>query len=147
MGSHDPFEHLKHKLWPKKRSGVKLAIWLSTTKSQESPWFPRVQVECNIPLKYFRRGLQLCFKPHLNWRPVWKVMKLQSCGSLNPDNFGTSIGSPRTKCHLDVGFVEKHIIYYKGENDGFAQVRVVVSLVSSRLPMVCPSTKSVQIMH
>ncbi len=26
MGSHDPFEHLKHKLWPKERSGVKLAI-------------------------------------------------------------------------------------------------------------------------
>ncbi len=26
MGSHDPFEHLKNKLWPKKRLGVKLAI-------------------------------------------------------------------------------------------------------------------------
>jgi hypothetical protein len=26
MGSHDPFGHLKHKLWPKKRSGIKLAI-------------------------------------------------------------------------------------------------------------------------
>ncbi len=22
MGSHDPFGHLKHKLWPKERSGV-----------------------------------------------------------------------------------------------------------------------------
>ncbi len=26
MGSHDPFGHLKHKLWPKERSGVKLAV-------------------------------------------------------------------------------------------------------------------------
>ncbi len=26
MGSHDPFEHLKHKLWPKEKLGVKLAI-------------------------------------------------------------------------------------------------------------------------
>jgi hypothetical protein len=26
MGSHDPFGHLKHKLWPKERPGVKLAI-------------------------------------------------------------------------------------------------------------------------
>jgi hypothetical protein len=26
MGSHDPFGHLKHKLWPKERLGVKLAI-------------------------------------------------------------------------------------------------------------------------
>ncbi len=24
------------------------------------------------------------------------------------------LGSPRTKCHLDVGFVERHKIYYKG---------------------------------
>ncbi len=35
MGSHDPFGHLKHKLWPKERSRVKLAVWLPTTKSQE----------------------------------------------------------------------------------------------------------------
>jgi hypothetical protein len=26
MGSHDPFEHLKHKLWPKEGLGVKLPI-------------------------------------------------------------------------------------------------------------------------
>jgi hypothetical protein len=31
-----PFGHLKHKLWPKKRLGVKFALWLSTTKSRES---------------------------------------------------------------------------------------------------------------
>jgi hypothetical protein len=26
MGPHDPFGHLKHKLWPKERTGIKLAI-------------------------------------------------------------------------------------------------------------------------
>jgi hypothetical protein len=26
VASHDPFGHFKHKLWPKERSGVKLAI-------------------------------------------------------------------------------------------------------------------------
>jgi hypothetical protein len=26
MGSHDPFEYLKHKLWPKEELGVKLSI-------------------------------------------------------------------------------------------------------------------------
>jgi len=26
MGSHDPFGHLKHKLWPKEGPGVKLAV-------------------------------------------------------------------------------------------------------------------------
>jgi hypothetical protein len=42
VGSHDPFGHSKHKLWPKEGSRVKLAIWLSTTKSLESPRFPCV---------------------------------------------------------------------------------------------------------
>ncbi len=32
MGSHDPFGHLKHKLWQKKRSGVELTIWLRLLK-------------------------------------------------------------------------------------------------------------------
>jgi len=51
-----------------------LAIWLPTTKSQESPQFPCIQVACNIPLKSSRQGLQLCIRPHLNWRSAQKVM-------------------------------------------------------------------------
>ncbi len=49
MGLHDPFQHLKHKLWPKERPGVKLPI----TKSQELTRFPCVEVACNKPLKSF----------------------------------------------------------------------------------------------
>jgi len=56
-------------------------------------------------------------------------------------------GSPETKCHLDVGLVERHIIYYKGEGGGFPQVRTVVSLVSPSLFVARPSTKSAQTMH
>jgi hypothetical protein len=52
-----------------------------------------------------------------------------------------------TKCHLDVGLVERHKVYYKGEGGGFPQVRAVVNLVSSNLPVVCPSTKSAPTMH
>jgi hypothetical protein len=37
MGSHDPFGHLKYKLWPKEGLGVELAIWLPTIKSRELP--------------------------------------------------------------------------------------------------------------
>jgi hypothetical protein len=33
--------------------------------------------------------------------------------------------------------------YYKGEGGGFPQVRAVVSLVSSNLPVTRPNTKSV----
>ncbi len=58
-----------------------------------------------------------------------------------------SHGSLRTKCHLDVGFVERHKVYYKGEGGGFPQVQAVVSLVSPSLPMVCPNTKSAPTMH
>jgi hypothetical protein len=88
MESHDPFGYLKHKLWPKERPGVKFSIWLSTIKSQKSPWFICVQVICNITLKSPWQGLQLFFKPHLNRRSAQKVMGLQSHGSPNSKNFG-----------------------------------------------------------
>jgi len=39
----------------------------------------------------------------------------QSCGSPIFGNFKIPIG---TKCHLDVGFVERHRVYYKGEGGG-----------------------------
>jgi len=35
---------------------------------------------------------------------------------------GLPNGSPGTKGHLDVGLVERHKVYYKGEGGGFPQV-------------------------
>ncbi len=32
---------------------------------------------------------------------------------------GLPFGSPETKCHLDVGLVERHKLYYKGEGGAF----------------------------
>jgi hypothetical protein len=86
---HCPFGHLKHKLWPKEMSRVKLVIWLPTTKSQESTQFCRVQVACDILLKRSQQGLQLCFIPHRNLRFARQVMHLQSRGSPNYGNFRT----------------------------------------------------------
>jgi hypothetical protein len=37
MGLHDPFEYLKHKLWPKEKPGMKRLIYLMIIKIQESP--------------------------------------------------------------------------------------------------------------
>jgi len=125
MGSHRPFGHRKHKLWPKERSGIKLAIWLLTTKSQELTRFPCVQMACDILLESFQRGLQLCFRPHLNQRSAHKVMAPQSRRSPNLGNF---LGQ---KNHLDVSPVERCRVYYKGEGGGFPQVRAMVSLVCS----------------
>ncbi len=60
---------------------------------------------------------------------------------------GLSLGNPGTKCHLDVGLMERHKVYYKGEGGGFPQVQAVVSLVSPNLPVACPSIKSSSTMH
>ncbi len=46
-----------------------------------------------------------------------------------------------TKNHLDVGVVERRRKYYMGEGGGFPQARVVVTLVTLRSPVACPSTK------
>ncbi len=67
MGSHDSFGHLKHKLWPKEGLGV------STIKSRESSWFPCVQVSCHVSLDSSQRGLQLCFRLHLNRKFMWVI--------------------------------------------------------------------------
>jgi len=60
---------------------------------------------------------------------------------------GLPFGNLRTKCQLDVGLVESHRVFYKGEGGGFPQFRAVVNLVSLNLPMACPSTKSAPTMH
>jgi hypothetical protein len=136
LGSHHPFGHLKHKLWPKERPGVKLAIWLPTTESQESTRFPCVQVACDTSLESSRRGLQLWFRPRLDRSYALEVP--QSCETPILGDFGTPTWESRDKntfrCH-------SRGVYYMGEGGGFPRVRVVVSLVSPRLPVACHSTK------
>jgi hypothetical protein len=90
MALHEPCGHFQHKLCAKERPEVKLPIWLSTTKSQEStrPWC--VQVEWNTSFESSQGELQVCFRPHPNWRSEQGVMSCQSPGSLNRDSFGTS---------------------------------------------------------
>jgi hypothetical protein len=51
MSSRCSFGHLKHKLWPKEGPGVKLPVWLPTTKSRESTRFTWLQGACHIPLE------------------------------------------------------------------------------------------------
>jgi hypothetical protein len=68
-------------------------------------------------------------------------MNLQSPGSPNRDSFGLLLGSPGTKSHSDVGAVERRREYDMGEGGGFPRVQVVMSLVSPRLLVACPSTK------
>jgi len=104
MGSHDPFGHLKHKLCPKERPGVKLAIWFLTTKSRELTRFRCVQVVWNTSLERSWRRLQLCFGDLILIR------------GLHTKLWGPKVtGAPTlAKSHLDVGHVGNHRVYYKG---------------------------------
>ncbi len=60
---------------------------------------------------------------------------------------GLPLGSLETKCHLDVGVVERHIIYYKGEGGGFSPSSGRGESCEFELPVTCLSTKSVPTMH
>jgi len=73
----------------KKGLGVKLPIWLPTTKRWESTQPQCVQVEYDTPLESSRGEIQLCFRPHPNRRSEQRVMIVQSLGSPNRDYFET----------------------------------------------------------
>ncbi len=49
------------------------------------------------------------------------------------------------KVHLDVGPVDKHRVYYKGESGGFSQVWAVMSLVCSCCPWFVLAPKMFQL--
>jgi hypothetical protein len=133
MGLHCSFGHLKHKLWPKEGSGVELPgvrqFWFPTTRSRESTRNTWLQMTCHIPLESSRWELQLCFRLHRDQSSAQEVMRPQSPGSPSWQDFGSPAGVPGEKSHLDVGSVESHRVYYKGEGGGFPQVWAVVSLV------------------
>jgi hypothetical protein len=62
---------------------------------------------------------------------------------------GLSLGSPKTKCHLDVGLMERHKVYYKGEGGGFPQIRTMLSLLSPSCPwlVLTPKVFTLRINH
>ncbi len=145
MSSHVLFGHLKHKSWAKEGMGVKLSIWPSTTKSQELPRFLCVQVACNIPLESSQQKIQLCLNLisigglHIElW--AFEIIGVPDVGILR-----LPLGNPMTKWHLGAGPVARHIIYYKGAGGDFPQVQIVVSFISSCLPMVHACTKMFQL--
>jgi hypothetical protein len=74
-------------------------------------------------------------------------MRPQGCESPSCGNFGTPTWESRNKKPFGCGTVKRCRVYYKGESGGFPQVRAVVILVSPKLPVAHPSTKSAQIMH
>jgi hypothetical protein len=142
MSSHGPFGHMQHKLCAKEGLGVKLAIWLPTTKRWEStqPWC--VQGECNTPLESSQGELQVCFRPHPNQRSEQRVMISWSPGSPNRDNFETPPWESRDKRPFGYGCggVTQRILY--GGRCWLPPSSVRGESNESMLPVACPNTKS-----
>jgi hypothetical protein len=147
MGSHDPFGNLKHKLWP--------------NNGRESNW----QFDSR-PLKVnnWPNFLTCRWLATYRWKTLNKDYNFAShfisIGGLHTNLWGPKVArvstlkisvlplrSPGTKCHLDVGLMERHKVYYKEEGRGFPQVWAVVSFMSPSLLVPRPSTKSAPTMH
>jgi hypothetical protein len=100
MASHWPFGHLSPKLWAKEGPGVKLAIWLPTTKSRESTSSRSPNWKCDTSLERSWRGLQDLFRPRRDQTLQSGVMSAQSpktpTGTIR-DNFGTPTWESREK--------------------------------------------------
>jgi hypothetical protein len=118
MISHDPFEYLQHKLWLKKRSWIKVSIWLLTIKAKNHPklhaW-KKCAGAWHASLKNSWQRLQLCFKPHLDQRSTQEVISVQSGKSPNFGNFKTPdlgvLGKMTFGCNPHG---QSHIILWKG---------------------------------
>jgi hypothetical protein len=138
MASHWSFGHLQPKLWAKEGPGVKLAVWLPTTKSRESTSSRCPIRECDIALERSRRALQLWFRPRRDLTPQSGVMAVQSSGS--PDGtisgqFRDSISGLPTKCAIRVPPPRSNAEYtIRNKVVVYSRVRAVVSLV-------CPSAR------
>jgi hypothetical protein len=78
MGLHDPFRHLKHKLWPKESSGVKLVVWLSTIKVENRPDFLACRWCATYCWKAFDKGYSF----------AWNLI---SIGSLHTKLWGPKV--------------------------------------------------------
>jgi hypothetical protein len=147
MGFTWPIWTSKTQVMPKEGPWVKLAVWFPTTKVKNRHDF----LACRWRATYRWKALNKVYNFVLDvilieglyvelWGPKVAGVPTLAISRL-------PFGSPRTKCHLDVGLVETHTINYKGEGGGFPQVRAVVNFVSLSLLVVCFSIKNVQTMH
>jgi len=129
MASHCPFGHLQPKLWEKEGPGVKLPVWLPTTKSRELTFSWRRLKECDTSLKRSWWELQLWFKARPDLSLGQGAMTVQSLWTPTRDSFRIPTWESGKKSHLDVVSAKSCRVYYMGEGGGFPWVRAVVSLV------------------
>jgi len=144
MASHWSFGHLQPKLWAKEGPGVKLAVWLPTTKSRESTSFRHLNQECSMALESSRRELQLWFRPRLDQTWQSGVMSSQSLetptGTVSGQFRDSNLGVPG-KCAIWM-----QLLWGAAENTIWG--KVVASSESGawwflwvKVPVACPNTQ------
>jgi hypothetical protein len=138
MATHWSFGHLQPKLWAKEGSGVKLTVWLPTTKSQESTCYRRALQKCDMVLERSLQGLQLWFRPRPNPRFGRGAMKSQSPGTPTGTISGQlrdSISGVPGKSAIRMPLPRANAEYTIGSKVvAYSRVWAVVSLV-------CPSAR------
>jgi hypothetical protein len=141
MASHCPFGHLQPKLWAKEGPGVKLAVWLPTTKSQESTSFRPSNWECDTSLERSCRGLQVWFRPRCDQTFHSGVMSSQSPGTpprtISGQFRDSNPGVPGVPGKSDIrAWVPQSVTEYTigSKVVAYSRVRAVVSQVS---PIAC----------
>jgi hypothetical protein len=142
MGLHGPFGHLQHKLCAKEGLRVKLAIWLPTTKSQESTRPQCVQGSSTHRWKALKKS----YKFSLDLIPIGGLNKeLWPCEVLGVQ-IGTisrlHLGNPETKA------IRMWVWRSNAENTIWGKVVASPSpgrgeSSESMLPVACPNTKMV----
>jgi len=138
MASNGPFQHLQLKLWSKKGMGVKLAIWLPTTKSQESTRPRCVQMECGTPLESSWVELLV-----LDLVPIQGLSRELWAPKVPGVQIGTVSRLPRNKKSFGCrcGEVTQRILY--GGRWWLPPSLGCGESNESVLPVACPNTKSV----
>jgi hypothetical protein len=141
---HDPFGHMKHKLWSKERPRVKLAVW-RPLKVRNQPDFLACRQHATYCWKSLDKGYNFALDLIVIEGSHKKLCALKVAGV-------PVIGIPRlplrslgTKTHLDVAPVERRRGYYKGEGGGFPQLRVVMCLMSPSCPWFILAPKVFQL--
>ncbi len=98
MPSHWQFGHLQPKLWAKEGPGVKLAVWLPTTKSRESMPSRHPIWVCDMGCKDLDEGYNFdldLVAIQVRSRELWRCKVLGVPPGQFRDNFGTPFWESR----------------------------------------------------
>jgi hypothetical protein len=147
MPSHWAFGHLLPKLWAKEGPGVKLAVWLPTTKSRESTSSRSSNLKCDTSLERSRQGSTSSVQTSSRSDLAVGSYELPKSRDSTRDDFGTTsglhFGSPRNLCHLDVAPTGRSRVYYREYGGGILPNPGRGESCGPKCPWLVPTPKGV----